>query len=130
MASFVSTFILLVIAVGWFFRRHVAIHIPCMVVAFLMDLTLLLYIEGTRQAIHTVTDSLKTPAQHAFLLFHVSVSLLVILLYLVQMVSGIVLKRKPGILSMRNAHKMSAIAFIVCRSANYITSFFVGQPHH
>src|SRR5688572_4695085 len=105
MTSLVSTVVLLVIAIGWFFRRRVKIHIPCMVLAFVMDLTLLLYIEGTRQAIHTVTDGLKTPASHGLLLFHVSVSLLVILLYLAQIGSGLLLKRHPGLLRARNAHK-------------------------
>lgn len=113
------------------FRRNARRHISCMVLAFLLDLGLLLYIEGSRHAIHTVTTSLKTPESHGLLLFHVTMSLLVLLLYLAQITSGILLYRgRPGLnaVLVRNFHQISAMAFLFFRAANYVTSLFVAQP--
>jgi uncharacterized membrane protein YozB (DUF420 family) len=126
----VSTLILIIIGVGWLFRRNARRHIPCMALAFLLDLGLLLYIEGTRHAINTVATGLKTPESHGLLLFHVTMSLLVLLLYLAQITSGVLLYRgRPGFspVSVRNFHRFSAMAFLLFRGANYVTSFFVGK---
>jgi hypothetical protein len=121
-----STLAILLIGLGWTFRYHPKRHIPLMLSAFLVDIGVLLYIEVTRHAIHTLEESLHTPASKALLLFHVAVSLLMVLLYVAQIGSGIWLYRVPGP-QIRNFHRYSALTFVTCRLLNYITSFFVGQ---
>ena len=119
----ISTLVLAIIGVGWFFR-------PLIVLAFSLDVGMLLYIEGTRHALHTLTEGLQAPTHHGLLLFHVLMSLLMLLLYLTQITSGFLLYRNRANItsaSIRHFHRFSAIAFLLCRGANYITSFFVVQ---
>lgn len=124
MLTAISTFVMGLIALGWVFRHRAKAHMALMGLAFLLDVGLLLYIEGTRHAIHTVEESLQTPWGHGLLLFHVSVSFVMLTLYIAQISSGILLYRTAA-MGVRRFHVMSAILFLVCRLLNYVTSFFV-----
>lgn len=123
----ISTLVLLVIAAGVWFRKRPEIHIPLMAAAFAIDLGLLLYIEFSRHAIETLSETIQTtsqtPAQEGLLLFHVAISALMLVLYIVQIITGIQLFR--GSHPTRLFHRYSAVLFVVCRLLNYATSFFV-----
>ena len=116
----VSTFILLVLAFGLYQRRNRRIHIPCMLAAFVLDVSLVLIIELNRQAIENVATHLD----NTLLVFHVSISLMVLILYGVLTYLGFqILKGKPGVLKW---HRLLAYPFLVFRLINYVTSFWVG----
>ena len=119
----VSTLILGILAFGIIQRRNPVVHIPTMCFAFAADLVLVLYIELNLQAVETVIESVRTPAGHALLLFHVSVSLLTLVLYTVLAWSGY--KIITGDRGKLLWHGKLAKAFVVTRLLNYVTSFMV-----
>lgn len=119
----VSTIVLILIGLGLKFRYRPKVHIPLMMGAFLLDLVLLLYIEFSRHAIAEFQQELTTPVHGGLLFFHVGVSLLTLIFYLIQIVTGIMLVQ--GQTSRRAWHRMVSYAFVVCRLANYVTSFMV-----
>jgi hypothetical protein len=94
-----------------------------MAAAFIIDLGLLLYIEFTRHAVETLEKTLQTPYHSGLLFFHVGVSALTLILYFVQIGTGIALARNLPI--NRAFHRLAALVFVTCRLLNYITSFFV-----
>lgn len=119
-----STLIVLVIALGLYFRKQAQIHIPLMLTAFVADLSLVLIIEFQRKAVERVVDNV-TSVPNAFLLFHVGVSLVVILLYIALIITGnkaLKLTNRANSSTMQ-IHKILALIFIVFRLTNYITSF-------
>src|SRR5687767_5511339 len=116
-----STIILLLLAYGIAQRKNSKVHIPVMLSAFVLDVALVLYIEITRHAVETFVDSVKTPVDHGFLLFHIGVSLLTLALYIAQIVTG--RKLFKGNHGIRPLHRKLAWLFIVCRLTNYVTSF-------
>lgn len=118
----VATLILLIIFLGVKYRHNLKLHIPLMSTAFVMDIGLLLWVEFNRHAINKATHELAHPA-HWLLLFHVAVSLVVLVCYILLIISGIKLLR--GNPATRNFHRSLAYVFILCRLANYITSFWV-----
>ena len=119
----VSTFVLFLIFLGLKFRHNAKLHMGLMSFAFLVDLVLLLYIETSRHAIAHVSKSVLTAQSDTLLYFHVTVSTLTLVLYIVQIVSGIKLFKgwAPG----RQFHQRAAMAFIALRLLNYATSFFI-----
>lgn len=119
----VSTLVLIIISLGLFFRHRPKIHIPCMLTAFLIDISLVLYIEVTRHAIETVGQAVQRPLPYGLLLFHVTMSALVLVLYVLMFRLGFGLFK--GKESNRGIHRNLGYVFVVCRLANYITSFFV-----
>jgi hypothetical protein len=119
----ISTFVLLLIALGWKFRHQAVLHIALMSVAFCIDLALLLYIELSRHAIAHVSNSVLTAQSDNLLYFHVTVSVLTLVLYIVQITSGI--KLFKGWSPSRQFHQRAAMLFIACRLLNYVTSFFI-----
>src|SRR5262249_11145139 len=103
------------------------VHMPCMVSAFALDLGLVLYIELTRHAIAAVGKAVQRPLPHGLLLFHVAVSLLVLVLYGLQLWLGSSLFK--GREDRRTLHRNLGIRFVVFRLTNYVTSMFVaGGP--
>lgn len=121
----VSTIVVVLILLGWKFKNRAEVHIPLMASAFALDLILLLYIEITRHAIETLQTDITTAADEKLLYFHVSVSAVMLVLYFVQIGTGIRLSKGHEI--SRAFHKNSGYAFIICRLLNYVTSFFVPQ---
>lgn len=119
----ISTLAVLLILVGWKYRKQRAIHIPAMSLAFLVDLGLLLYIETSRQAIATLQKNMSTGADAQLLYFHVAVSAIMLILYCVQIGTGIRLAKGRAV--SRIFHEKAGKLFLACRLLNYITSFFV-----
>ena len=78
-----STVVLALVAAGLLVRRRPALHLRLMIAAFVVDLSLVLYIEATRHAVETVAAT-----SSAFILFHATVSLLVLAAYVTQFALG------------------------------------------
>lgn len=119
----ISTLVLCLILLGWKFRHRAKLHIAIMSVAFLIDLALLLYIEISRHAIAHVSKSVLAAQSDALLYFHVTVSTLTLVLYVVQISSGI--KLFKGWVPSSKFHQRAAMLFVTCRLLNYATSFFI-----
>lgn len=119
----VSTIAVILILLGWKFKKRAEVHIPLMASAFAIDFALLLYIEVTRHAIETLQTDITTAADEKLLYFHVLVSAVMLVLYFVQIGTGIRLAK--GHAMSRAFHRNAAYAFLACRLLNYVTSFFV-----
>jgi uncharacterized membrane protein YozB (DUF420 family) len=119
----VSTFILVLIGLGLWKRRQPRLHVPLMLTAFALDVALVLYIELSRHAVETAVEAARTPHANDLLLFHVAVSLAVVLLYVVLAITGYsVLKGRRQKLKL---HRNLGGAFVLLRLVNYVTSFMV-----
>jgi hypothetical protein len=119
MLHVISTLVLMIVAVGfWLRRRRNAIHIRLMILAFFIDLFLLLYIEYSRHAVQKVAVSARPVVW-----FHAAVSVMVLLCYaaMIQLGRGVL----AGHSTARKRHQMLAIVFVVLRSLNYVTSYLI-----
>jgi len=126
MTFIISTIVLILIAIGLVKRKNVKIHVPVMLAAFVIDVILVLWIELNRAAIEQVAEDIQSPQDHGLLLFHVAVSLISIGLYTFLTILGFkILKGRRDLLKL---HRNWAAVFLVCRLANFITSFWVGSP--
>ena len=118
----VSSLVLVIIGFGLYFRKsNRKLHIILMSSAFLIDLTLVLVIEFQRHAIETVISQTS-----AFVWFHATISLLVLVSYVALAVLGTKMaKLNTGtqFMSISNQHLNLAKVFIVLRLINYVTSF-------
>jgi uncharacterized membrane protein len=90
--------------------------------AFLIDLSLVLTIELQRQAIENVIVS-----KSAFVWFHVTVSTLVLVLYIVLAITGSKMSKiaqGPVLEASRfyKIHKIVSVLFIILRLTNFFTS--------
>lgn len=117
MVKLLSFFVCILIFTGIYFRKNKKLHVPIMLTALGLDVAMVLYIELTRHAIKT---SLHPP--HPFVTFHVIISVIVMILYLVQVWSGIKLYRGDAT---RPLHRKIAALFIIFRLGNLLTSFYV-----
>lgn len=91
-----------------------------MLTAFVLDVLLVLVIEIKRKAIETVVDNaIHEPS--AFVIFHATISLLVLVLYTAQTISGT--KIAKGKVHLIPLHKKMSVVFIILRLINYVTSF-------
>ena len=111
-----STIIMIGLAIGIVFRHQKKKHMTIMWTCLVADIALLLAIEFSRNAIAQVGES------SGILRFHVWVSAIMIVNYLVAVFTGLRLnKRGVG----RGLHKTNAIIFVICRTLNYVTSFMI-----
>ncbi len=117
---FLSSFVLILLAVGLVYRREPALHIPLMLSAFGVDLGMVLWLEFNRAAVEQVVTGVT-----GLLAFHVVVSTLVMVLYMVLIWSG--RRLWLGQERSRGFHRTVAAIFIVGRLINYVTAFFVGS---
>jgi len=106
----------ILIAVGLTQRRRRSVHIPLMLTAFLIDMGIVAYIEFNRGAIAAAKAKWG-----ALMVVHIIISVLVLVLYVVQIVSGI--RKARG--SAAHWHKLTGISFAVLRFGNLVTSFLV-----
>jgi uncharacterized membrane protein YozB (DUF420 family) len=126
-----STMVLLLIAFGLINRHKRKIHVPVMATAFAIDLSLVLVIEIQRQAIENIVIN-----QHnSFTWFHVIISTIVLVLYIVLAVTGYKMsKLVSGPMfyqtQLVQTHKITSIVFIVLRLTNYMTSLFMPVQIH
>ncbi len=114
----ISTVVLLLIFFGIMNHRKRRLHMSLMTTAFLIDLGLVLYIELTREAIEQTIEGV-----HGLLLFHIIVSIISLILYVVLIALGI--KWFKGQNNVAALHRNLAYVFVLCRLTNYVTSFFI-----
>ncbi len=124
-----SSLVLIIIAAGLYFRKRMSLHIPLMLTAFAIDLTLVLVIEIQRMAVEKVVGHVAAGTNY-FLIFHAAISLLVLVAYAALTYTGSKVYKgmKAGTGKPRDIyalHKKFAAAFIVLRLINYVTSFGV-----
>jgi uncharacterized membrane protein YozB (DUF420 family) len=116
--NILSTVVLVLIAAGIIQRKTPSRHWPLMTLAFLLDFGIVLYLELTRDAIDT---TLSGPPP--MLIFHIFVSGLVFILYLVQFYLGY--RLLTGKLVSSSSHRIVGISFGLLRLMNYVTSFVI-----
>jgi hypothetical protein len=80
---------------------------------------LVLWIELERHAVEKAASSID----NGLLMFHVAVSLLTLVGYVILAVTG--KKMMNGDAAVRQLHQKAFLLFIVCRLSNYVTSFWV-----
>ena len=124
-----SSLVLVIIAAGLYFRKRMSLHIPLMITAFVIDLSLVLVIEFQRMAVEKVIGHVAAGTDY-FLIFHAGISLLVLVCYslLIWTGSKVYKGMKAGTGKPRDIydwHKKLAVAFIILRLINYVTSFGV-----
>lgn len=117
----VSTLAVILALAGLANRSRPRVHIPLMLSAFAVDMSLVLYIEHNRRVIGMVAGT--AGQMDAVLQIHVALSVAAVILYLVQIVLGLCLRlgREP----LRAWHRRAGWTFLACRLGNYITSFLV-----
>lgn len=116
-----STIVVLLVIAGVLNRRNTPRHMLLMSMAFAVDLSLVLYIEGTRHAVETVVS---TPRPLVW--FHAGVSTMVLALYVAQIALG--RRMLAGRVSSRRVHLALGLTFLLCRGLNYATAFLVSSP--
>lgn len=113
-----STLVVFLLVAGILLRRRRKIHVPVMITAFGLDLVSVLLIEITRGA---VEKAISRPPP--LLLFHVTVSVLALLFYIVMFLLGE--RVRKGADELRPWHRRVAWMFGTCRVANYVTSWMI-----
>lgn len=104
------------LAIGLLNRHRKRVHIPCMVCAFLVDMGMVLYIELNRGAIKSARERMGP-----LMMVHIALSLVVVVLYFGQIVSGIrKVKGKPSAW-----HGRTGCSLMLFRLGNLITSIMV-----
>lgn len=114
----VSTFTIVLLAIGIASRRNMRLHMRIMVAAFAIDIATLLAIELSRGAIERVVSTPKP-----LVWIHVGISVLVVVAYFVQLRLGSQILR--GNVVARATHVRVGVTFCALRLANYFTSFAV-----
>ncbi len=130
MLHLISTMVLVVIAVGLYYRKSRNLHWRLMASAFGLDLGLVLYIEFSRAAVEKVVSEGK-----AFVWFHAGISLAVIALYVVMLGLGRTLLLNTSVnrgmatsgaaIASKDQHRNVGIAFCVLRILNYVTALLM-----
>ena len=116
--NILSTLVLLIIAGGIIKRRTARIHYPLMLTAFALDIGMVLYIELAREAVKTATSG-----PPPLLMFHIVISCLVIICYLVQFYLG--WRLISGRSTSSRSHLITGILFCILRLTNYVTSYMI-----
>jgi uncharacterized membrane protein YozB (DUF420 family) len=122
-----NTAVLLLLGVGLYLRRQPQRHIPIMLTSFGLDVANVLLIEvfarsRGKGAVEQGIDSMSG-AGSGIERFHIIVSIICILLYVVAVWSGLRLRRR-GV--GRKFHRVNAGFFLTTRLASYVTSFWMG----
>lgn len=113
----VSVFVCGLLIAGVLRRRKPRVHIPLMVSAFLIDLTMVVYLEVRRGVVESIPQRPMTP----LLFTHIILSSIVLVLYGVQIFTGV--KNARGL--RRPWHRKAAVAFLITRFGNLLTSFLI-----
>ncbi len=118
MLHLLSTLVLLLIVVGVWYRKRTRVHLRFMLAAFIIDLSLVIYIEATRHAVNKVVNHTG-----ALLWFHVLVSVAVLVAYVAQIQLGRLILN--GFVASRDLHIRMGLTFCALRLINYVTSFMI-----
>ena len=112
-----SVLVCVILVIGVLNRRRKRIHIPMMLTAMAIDVGMVLYLEIRRG----VVESIPKRPMTLLLFVHLTVSVLVLILYAAQVVTGY--RNAKG---RRSAwHPRIAALFLPLRFANLITSFMI-----
>jgi uncharacterized membrane protein YozB (DUF420 family) len=107
----------LILVIGVLNRRRKRIHIPLMLSAMAIDVGMVLYLEIRRGVVESIPQRPMTP----LLVIHITISVLVLILYGVQVVTGY--RNAKGRRS--TWHPRIAALLLPLRFANLITSFMI-----
>lgn len=118
MLHVISSFVLVLIGIGLYYRRKPGIHFRLMLAAFVLDLALVIYIEATRHAVEKVATHFRV-----MLWVHASISLAMLACYPAMMLLG--RRVLTGRTTSKAAHRNLGMAFVVLRLLNYVTAFAV-----
>ncbi len=116
-----NSVVLAAIAVGIHYRHRRKIHIPIMLSCFVLDVINLVVIELNRGAIKKAIATATTGGDW-ILKFHISVSVIFLVCYVIAIITGIRLHRTG---KGRATHRKNAAVFLLARVLNYVTSFYV-----
>lgn len=111
------------IAVGIRKRRNRGLHMRIMITAFVIDLLLVGWIEWTRHAVEKSLALQDYPPPGPLLAFHVAVSVMTLVFYVVQLTLG--MKIANGAEHRRHLHRNSGGIFVILRLTNLVTSFLI-----
>lgn len=114
-----SVGVVLLILYGYARRREPRVHIPVMLSAFVIDMSIVAYIEGSREAVRQAMGPTSP-----LMKLHLACSILTLALYLVQIGSGILKARGVAV----PFHRQTGLAFLLFRVGNLVTSFLI--PTH
>ncbi|MEK7732093.1 MAG: DUF420 domain-containing protein [Planctomycetota bacterium] len=112
-----SVLVCLILVIGVLNRRRKRIHIPLMLSAMAIDVGMVLYLEIRRGVVESIPQRPMTP----LLVIHITISVLVLILYGVQVVTGY--RNAKGRRS--TWHPRIAALLLPLRFANLITSFMI-----
>lgn len=115
--SALNAFVCLLVVIGVLNRRRKRRHITLMASALTIDLAMVLYLELARG----VVESVPSRPMSAVLVVHIGLSMLLLVLYGCQVVTGI--KKARG--GESRLHGQVMIWFLILRFGNLVTSFFV-----
>lgn len=118
MLHYCSTIVLLLIAVGVYYKRDTRRHLRFMIAAFVIDVALVLYIEFSRQAVEKAVQSAGP-----LLWFHILVSVGVLVAYVAQIQLG--RRILQGFVATRALHLQLGLTFLCLRLVNYVTSYLI-----
>jgi len=113
---YVSVGVCILLVAGISVRKNKHAHIPFMLSAFVIDVLMVLGIELNRHAIHTARTT-----HDRLLQIHIAISVLVVLLYVFQIVTGIKMaKGRPN-----RIHGKTGCTLVLLRFGNLVTSVMV-----
>jgi hypothetical protein len=120
-STWVSTAVMALLALGIYRRHTPRVHVPIMLVCFVLDLANVVFIEIGRGAVEHALSTARSGGEW-ILKFHIAVSILSLLGYGVALATGLrLLRTGRG----RVLHRSNAVLFLLFRVLNYVTSFFV-----
>ena len=114
----ISIGIVILLVYGITQRFRPKIHIPVMLIAFVLDVALVLYIELSRDATGQALGWNDLPG---IMQIHIFLSTMTVVMYLVQIASGFIRWKKGGM----PYHKHTGIIFMLFRLGNLATSFMI-----
>lgn len=117
MIKAISGFVCILLAVGIYYRHKKNVHLPIMITAFLIDLSLVLYLELARHVVETLPDR----PMNTMLTVHIMLSTAALALYLVQFYTGI--QNARG--NKSEWHRKVPFAFITARFGGFVTSLLM-----
>jgi uncharacterized membrane protein YozB (DUF420 family) len=112
----ISIFVCVLIGIGVLVRKNKRVHIPLMIAAFLIDLSMVLYIEITRDAIASAKAKMGP-----LMIVHLFLSVTALALYIVQFITGIL----NAMGKHSRWHSKVPYVFVTTRLGNLLTSFLI-----
>lgn len=116
---YIATIAWLLLAFGYFKRHDRKVHVPCMIGGIGLDLSLVVYLQFTRDAIQKALDFSMSYLQQ----IHIAASLMATLLYLPVLYLGFLLVTNRASSSTRFHHIRMATAALIARTIGFLFMF-------